>query len=160
MIRKIPLASNLSLPPDAGTQTFAFLGQRGKGKSYGAKKLAEGLYDIRLPFVVLDPVGHWWGLRLAADGRSPGLAVTIVGGPHGDVPIEATGGAVLAKFVAEAPRPVVFDIADFGENEKRRFVMEFLKTLYKIKIRRPSPLHIFLNISNQRDDVALLFVVL
>nr|WP_246357033.1 DUF87 domain-containing protein [Pyxidicoccus fallax] len=54
---------------DAVTQTFAFLARRGAGKTYGASKLAEGMLDTGAQLLVLDPVGVWRGLRLAADGR-------------------------------------------------------------------------------------------
>ena len=68
----VRLAPGRDLPLDAVTQTFGVIGRKGSGKTYTAGVLAEGLLGAGAQVVVLDPVGNWWALRLAADGRSPG----------------------------------------------------------------------------------------
>jgi DNA helicase HerA-like ATPase len=60
-------------PLDAATQTFAFIARKGAGKTYAAGKLVELLLDAGVQVVVLDTVGNWYGLRLAADGKGKGL---------------------------------------------------------------------------------------
>jgi hypothetical protein len=41
---------------------IAILGKKGRGKSYAAKGLVERV-------LVLDPLGHWWGLKVSANGE-------------------------------------------------------------------------------------------
>lgn len=84
------------LPIEAVTQTFAILGLRGSGKSNAAKKLAEEMYDAGAQWVAIDPKGDWHGLRSSADGKRPGLSIPVFGGLHGDMPLAATAGAVMA----------------------------------------------------------------
>ena len=64
------IASNLTLPQDAVTQTFAFLARRGAGKTNGAKVIAERMIDAGHPVVILDPVGV---VREMHDMIDPGL---------------------------------------------------------------------------------------
>ena len=85
---KLHVAAHLSLPVDAVTQTFVFFGKRGSGKTNGAVVLAEELYRAKAPFVVLDPVGVWWGLKSDAKGKGPGLGVYVFGGARADLPLE------------------------------------------------------------------------
>lgn len=73
----IRIADNLSFPDAAVTQTFGILAVRGAGKSNCAAVMAEQMWSAGLPFVVVDPVGAWWGLRSAADGKAPGLPIPI-----------------------------------------------------------------------------------
>jgi len=79
---KLRISDTLSVPVDVTTQALAWLGRRGSGKSYGATKLAELLYDANAQFVGFDPVGIWYGLRLAANGKDKGLDIPIFGGLH------------------------------------------------------------------------------
>src|SRR4051794_14879338 len=83
-VKKLELAPNLALPIDAVTKKFGFFGQNGSGKTYGAMKLAELMLDAGAQIVVIDPVGKWYGPRLAADGKTPsGIEIPIFGGLHG-----------------------------------------------------------------------------
>jgi DNA helicase HerA-like ATPase len=86
---KLEIAEDLSLPLDAATQTFAFIARKGAGKTYTAGKLVELLLDAGVQVVVLDTVGNWYGLRLAADGKKPGFDVPVLGGLRGDIPQKA-----------------------------------------------------------------------
>ena len=72
MSRMLKLASDLSLPLTAVTETFGVLAARGAGKSNLAAVLAEQMFDAGLPFVVVDPVGSWFGLRAGAELRQGG----------------------------------------------------------------------------------------
>ncbi len=74
------IANRLFLPIDGVTETFAFLGRRGNGKTYAATLMAEQMLDAGAQIVALDPVGVWWGLRLMKDGVTPGYSIPVFGG--------------------------------------------------------------------------------
>lgn len=95
------LARDLLLPLEAVTQTFAILAKRGVGKTYTASVLVEELLTAGLHVCVVDPIGVWWGLRASADGTAPGLPIIVLGGEHGDVPLEVTAGEIIADFVID-----------------------------------------------------------
>jgi DNA helicase HerA-like ATPase len=82
---KLHIATDLALPIEAVTQTFGILGKRGGGKSYTAKVMAEEMVRAKAHIACVDPIGNWWGLRVGADGKSPGLPITVIGGEYGDI---------------------------------------------------------------------------
>lgn len=142
-VQMLQLADDLKLPLDAATETFGILARRGAGKTYAAAVLAEELIKAGAPVVVLDPVGAWWGLRASADGKQPGLPVVIAGGEHGDVPLEPTGGHIIADLVVDDPRPLILDLSDFQSNAAQdRFVADFAEHLYRRKAHHRNPLHL------------------
>lgn len=143
-MRTMPLSESLSLPTDAATQTFAFIGRKGSGKTYGAGKLVELLIERGVQVVILDSVGNWYGLRLAADGRGAGLDVAIVGGLRGDVPLEATGGALVADVVADSGRSLIIDVSQFSKGDRQRFATAFGERLWQRKKAEhdPTPVHL------------------
>lgn len=146
MSLNLKISPDLSIPPDAVTQTFAILAMRRIGKTYTASVMAEEFVAASLPFVVLDPTGAWWGLRAAADGKSEGLPVVIIGGAHGDVPLEASAGKVIADLVVEHPGFYVLDMSSTNTNaEQDRFACDFAERLYQRKKQSRSPLHLFVD---------------
>lgn len=156
----IHLAEGLTLPEDAATQVFAFLGRRGSGKTFGAGRLVEQLHHAGAQVVILDPVGVWWGLRLAADGKSPGLKIHVFGGAQGDLPLQATAGKVVAELVAEQGISLVLDLSEFTLADQRRFVADFAGELLHAKKRNRSPVMVVLEEAqefapqNVRGDMA------
>ena len=141
------VAPTLTLPPEAVTETFGLVAGRGAGKSNAAAVFAEELFTAKLPFVVIDPVRAWWGLRSSADGKGPGLAIPIFGGRHGDVPLERGGGQLVADLVVDQRLSCVLDLSDFeSEGAKKQFLLEFARRLYQ---RNEHPLHLFLE---EADD--------
>jgi len=136
------IGPGLRLPPEAVTETFAIVAKRGVGKTYTAAVMVEEMVKAALPVVVVDPIGVWWGLRSSADGKGPGLAVTILGGEHGDLPLEEGAGAVVADFLVDRPAPLVVDVSGFRKGPARRFMTDFLEQLYA---RNRSPLHVVLD---------------
>jgi len=85
---QLKLGRNLSLPSSAVTQTWAWMGRKGSGKSYGAGKFCELLLANGDQVVVLDPVGVWYGLRLNKRGTGKSeFPIPIIGGDHGDIPL-------------------------------------------------------------------------
>lgn len=135
------LSPDLALLPNAVTQRLAFLGISGSGKTYGAGKFTEELVGMGAQVVVIDTIGNWWGLRVSAAGGE-GIQIPIIGGNHGDVPIESTQGTIVAELVAHEHASMVVDISDFTEGEIRKFVIAFATTLLAEKRKAPSPVMI------------------
>jgi hypothetical protein len=143
----LQLAPDLVLPLDAVTRTFGILAVRGAGKSNTAAVMAEEMFAAGLPFVVVDPVGSWFGLRSSADGSAPGLAIPIFGGKRGDIPLERSGGELVADLVVERRLSVVLDLSGFeSEGDKKAFLLAFARRLYQ---KNELPLHLFLE---EADD--------
>lgn len=135
-----------AIPPDLVTQTVAILARKRVGKTYTASVIAEEFCKAKLPFVVLDPTGAWWGLRGSSDGQGPGFPVVIIGGAHGDVPLEPTAGKVIADLVIEHPGYYVLDLSLTNSNaEQDRFATDFAEQLYRRKSTHPEPLHLFID---------------
>lgn len=142
-LRDYPLAFELKLPVDLATETFGFLGRKGRGKTYGAQRWFELLFKSGVQCVALDPVGNWWALRAGKDGKSPGLAVYVFGGPHGDVPLEPGAGAYIAKVVVETGISVILDVSRFRKGERKRFMTAFAEEFFHLKKDAPSAVHLF-----------------
>jgi hypothetical protein len=135
------VSPDLTLPLDAVTQAIGILARRGAGKTYTASVLVEEVVKAHQPVVVLDPTGAWWGLRSSADGERPGLPVIILGGEHGDVPLESTAGTVIADLVVDHPGAYVVDLSGFeSKAAEHRFAAAFLERLYRAKATRREPL--------------------
>lgn len=139
--RMLKLAPDLELPLDAVTQATAILARRGAGKTHTASVLVEEVVTARMPVVVLDPTGAWWGLRSSASGTEPGLPVVILGGEHGDVPLERADGRKVADVVIAHPGAYVIDLSGFESRAAElQFVADFLERLYRAKVRHREPL--------------------
>lgn len=142
------ISPTLSLPLDFVTWTQAVLAKKGSGKSYTASVQAEELLDARQHVVVVDPTGAWHGLRSSADGKSAGYPIAVLGGEHGDVPLEATAGEVIADAIAAEHFSAIVDLSLFRKGEALRFMAAFLETLYR---RNREALHLFVD---EADTVA------
>ena len=143
---KLHISPDLAFPVEAVTQTFGILSVRGAGKSNCGAAMAEEMFRAKLPFVAVDPVGAWWGLRSSADGKGTGLAIPIFGGRHADVPLERGAGQVIADLVVDERLSCVVDVSEFSEGDKIRFLTDFAERLYR---RNQDPLHLFLE---EADD--------
>jgi len=130
---RIQLSADLSLPLEFTTESTAILAVRRAGKSHTAKRLAEQLHAAGQQIVVVDPKGDWWGLRSAADGKAPGIPIVIVGGEHGDVPLEPAAGELVARMVVEQAVSVVLDLSQLRKHQVAAFMTAFLETLYRLK---------------------------
>lgn len=145
MSKQLHIGQGFSLPLDAVTRRLAFVGTVGSGKTYGATKLAEEMHDAGAQIVVLDPVGVWYGLRLLADGKSPGIPIKVFGGLNGDIPLEATGGALVADFIADTGASVIIDVSQFEyDTDKAKFATDFASRFFFRKKAKPSAVHLFL----------------
>lgn len=141
---ELRIAPGFTLPASAVTETFGVLGQRGAGKSNAEVVMAEEMWDAGLPWVAIDPKGDWWGVRSSADGKAPGLALPVFGGLHGDVPLEATAGNVIAELVVDQNLTCVLDVSDFSKADRARFLLAFFERLYRCHRTDPQPRHVFL----------------
>jgi uncharacterized protein len=131
MTKSFHIARDLSLPIEAAETTWAILGKKGSGKSTTAVDLVEEiLKHAQIPVAVLDPTGVWWGLQSTAAGDTKGFPVTIFGGEHKNLPLEAPAGELMADLVAEDRVSCVFDLSGFGVRELQRFAYDFLTRLY------------------------------
>lgn len=137
----LKLALDLALPAEAATQTFLVVGKRGSGKSNTAVRLAEQLYHAGVPWVAIDPVDNWHGVKSSRDGKGPGLSVYVFGGPHGDLPLESTAGALVADTIVDHRITAVLSVKHFSVRERGRFVGDFAQRLFQ---RNKEPLHLFL----------------
>lgn len=124
------LADGLVLPPNAVTQTFAILAKRGAGKTYTASVLVEEFAKVGAQFIVVDPVGVWWGMRYAADGKGPGFPVAIIGGEHGDMPLTEDSGEAVANIAVSMGTSLILDLSLLRKGAQRRFMTAFCEGLY------------------------------
>ena len=127
---RLRLAGDLALPVDAVTQTFLIVGKRGSGKSNTAARFVEQLHHAGLPFVVLDPVDTWWGLKAGLAG-GPGLNVYVFGGAHADLPLQAGDGALLAEVLCEHRMPMVLSVKHLSGRARSDFMVAFAQTLFQ-----------------------------
>jgi len=143
----LKIAPDLVLPLETITQTLAILAIKGAGKTNTATVLAEEFLKKGLQVVIADPVGVLWGLRSSADGKDAGLHIVIFGGEKGDVPLEATGGMLVADLVVDEHISAVLDMSLLRKGEQNRFMTDFAERLYhrKGKLAERSPLHFILD---------------
>jgi len=125
------ISREIALPLDIAGKKLAFLGTTGSGKTYAAMKLAEELLDAGIQTIALDPVGVWWGLRVAKDGKGRGYPIVVFGGLHGDIPIEAGAGALVADIIVDRNISAVIDISQMDSDaEAGRFAAAFGARLF------------------------------
>jgi DNA helicase HerA-like ATPase len=143
-VKHLHISDELSLSLDAITQKFAFIARSGAGKTYAASKLTEEMLDAGAQVVVLDVVGTWFGLRLAADGKGEGIPIPIFGGEHGDVPLAPHHGALVADAIIDRTLSVVLDVSGFTGGELRRFATDFAERFFHRKKTHRSAVHLVL----------------
>jgi hypothetical protein len=163
-MKVLKISDTLALPIEAVTEKLGFLGRTGAGKTYAAQRLAEEMHRANAQFVAIDPVGKWWSLRLASDGVNPGLSIPVFGGLHGDVPLEPTGGKLIADVIVDRGVSVVVDVSQFeSDSQKARFMTDFGNRFFFRKKSSPSAVHLFIEESQefipqnpQRDESLML----
>jgi hypothetical protein len=137
----ITIADGIDLPDELVTEVTAILARRSAGKTYTAKKIAEQVIKLRLPVVIIDPLGAFWGLRSSLDGESAGLPVVIFGGAHADVALTVDAGKTIAEVVVDNPGAYIVDLSHFDtKGEEITFMTAFLERLYRYKAQHPSAL--------------------
>lgn len=150
MTPTLAVASDLKLPIDAVTETFAFLAVRGVGKTHNASVMVEEMLDVGAQVVVLDPLDAWWGLQSSADGNKAGKDIYVFGdvrSGHADLQLEPGAGALIADVVVDEGISVVLSLRHMSKAKARQFVAEFCERLYhrKGEADRRTPLHVVID---------------
>lgn len=148
MTGELKVASGFRLPLEAVTRTFAFLGDRGSGKTSSAVVMAEEMADAGAQFVAIDPTGAWSGIRTSADGKRPGKPVLVFGGDAGDIALEPGMGAAVAQFVVDTSQSAVLDLLLLRKGEQVALLADFFESLYHLN---REALHVFVD---EADRVA------
>lgn len=130
------------IPSDFVARTLAIIGARGSGKSTAATVIAEELCKQSLPWMALDPVGVWWGLRAGATAGSKGYPVVVFGGQRGDLPLDKGSGRKIAEACIEAAVFAVIDLSQHSKTVWRMIVRDFMGALQEL--RPTQPRHVFL----------------
>lgn len=140
---QLHISDTLSLPVAAVVETFAIIARRGRGKTNTSVVLTEEMLGCGQPVAVIDPLGVWWGLRAGADGHPEGgLPILIIGGDHGDLPLDADSGLWLAQRVVATRQPVILDLSLLSKNDGRQVVTDFLDGIYQYN---REPLHVVID---------------
>jgi hypothetical protein len=120
------------IPRSALEHHIAFVGKTGSGKTGSAKS---GIIEPALAggerVCVIDPTGAWWGLRLDADGKSKGLPIYVFGGDHGDYPLLATQGEMMAEAIGGSNTPAILDTTKLRTGERMKFFTDFADTILR-----------------------------
>lgn len=125
---------NFPIPDAALAQHQAVLGKTGAGKTVTVKGIVENRIEVENARVcIFDPVkSDYWGLTSSADGKSAGLPFSILGGPHGHLPIHPSAGAAIGELVARGELPLsIIDMADFPAGGLQTFFIAFAEALLK-----------------------------
>lgn len=127
-----PLRDEMIFPREIAGSHKAIIGMTGSGKTGVGKRYIEQLLERPRRVAVIDPTGAWWGMRLMADGvtRSP-YNLFIMGGEHGDRPLNPRDGRMLGGIVARSQISVIFDLSLMHEEEQRQFTADFLEAVHE-----------------------------
>lgn len=124
----------LQLPLQMLMQTIFLGGNKGSGKTSSMKRLFEAAHGAGAQCGVIAPLGRWWSLRIAKNGKGRGLKdVFVFGGKHGDVPIDAASGRAVARTAAQKRIHFVLDVELMRKNDRIQFVADFLEELWQLK---------------------------
>jgi hypothetical protein len=110
---------------EACTQTHGIIAAKKGGKTYLGGRFFEQLHAAQAPFLAIDPVGHWSALTLAADGKSPGLSIVVVGGQRADVPLDFDQAEPVARYLVENGISAVVDVSELRREKRSQFVALF-----------------------------------
>lgn len=140
--RRLLLGEGLSLPIEAITEALGIVGVRGSGKSYTSGIFVEEVLRLAQQTVIVDPLDVWWGLRSSANGKKAGIPVTVLGGEHGDLPLDEGDAKPIADLAMAGGASMVLSIKHLSKAAQRRFVGAFCRRLYRYN---KDPLHVVLD---------------
>lgn len=142
MTAGLHVAEGVDLPLELITSSNGILAKKGAGKTSAAVVLLEEMHQVGVPVIVVDPKGDWYGIRTSASGDRPGLPIPVLGGRHGDVPLDATAGELVADLLVDQKLSAILDVSEFTKAELRRFLKAFGDRFYRRADRTPT--HLFL----------------
>jgi hypothetical protein len=120
----------LCIPTKVLDQHLVILGKTGSGKSSALRHLLEHKKRV----CIVDPKGDWWGLKLGANGKDPGLPVIMFGdfkeSKASDVPINPQSGKHVAELIAGGNRPCVIGLRGWHTAHMHQFWIDFASTLF------------------------------
>jgi hypothetical protein len=126
------LSTRTHIPKSALEHHIAFVGKTGSAKTGSVKSsIVEPELAAKERVCVIDPTGAWWGLRLAADGKSKGLPIYVFGGDHGDYPLLGTQGEMMAEAIGGSNTPAILDTTKMKTGERMRFFTDFADTILR-----------------------------
>jgi hypothetical protein len=112
------------------------------GKTYTAKGIAESLLAENRRVCILDPTGVWWGLRSDITGKKPAFSIFVLGGKHGDLPLDSHTGTAIAEIIGKTHTSAIIDTRRFTISERTRFYTDFAETLLQVN---EGPLHVIID---------------
>lgn len=130
------------IPAKILEQHIAILGKTGSGKTYTAKGIAETLLEQKRRVCILDPTGVWWGLRSDVTGKKPAFPIFVLGGKHGDLPLDARAGTAIAEIIATTHTSAIIDTRKFTISERTKFYADFAETLLQ---KNEGPLNLIID---------------
>lgn len=142
MTAGLHVAEGIDLPLELITSSNGILAKKGAGKTSAAVVLLEEMNQVGVPVIVVDPKGDWYGIRTSASGDRPGLPIPVLGGRHGDIPLDATTGELVADLLVDQQLSAILDVSEFTKAELRRFLKAFGDRFYRRADRTPT--HLFL----------------
>ena len=144
--KTLNIGRGVKLSLDMATEALGVIATRGAGKTYTSAVLIEEMFKCSIQLCVIDPMGVYWGLRAGADGDSKGgLPMIVLGGPHGDAPLEPTAGALIADLLVDTGQSLVLDVSEWSKGEQSRFVKEFADKLFQAKATERGVLHVVID---------------
>lgn len=115
-------------------QHLVALGKTGSGKSSVMRVIIEQLLDAKKRVCIVDIKGDWYGLKLGADGKSPGYEIMTFGdfkNPDAtDIHINENHGAEIAKLIINGNRPCIIGFRGWMPGKVHKFWIDFISTLY------------------------------
>ena len=140
-MKYLSVFEDVRIPVDyAPIQKYVTLGASDSGKTYLLARFAEQCAAAGIFFVILDPVGKHWSLRAGPDGSPDGgiADVYVLGGLHGDLPLDPKSGALIADVVVDHPGRYVIDVSTFEtDSDVHTFADAFARRLFRRKAKDP-----------------------
>lgn len=126
-----PIALDVKEVATSGT---VILAMRGGGKSWLNAVIAEGLCEAKIPFVIVDPEGEYWTLKVSYP------RVVVAGGEHSDIPLSQEIARDLANLLVEERLELVLDMSDMRRDQQVSFLADFLDELFAKETKKRIPL--------------------
>lgn len=140
MKNMLNISATLSLALSFVTDTSVIIAKKRQGKSYTADVIAEEMLGAKQQIIIFDPTGAHYGLRSSANGKRAGYPITILGGKHGDAPLEVSSGKAWAEAVVSDGFSVVLDLSLMDDVLWPTFIADFTNAFYRLN---ESPCHVF-----------------